>query len=319
MSLHKPLSAGAAPGKVILFGEHSVVYGQPAIAAALGHGLGASVQESDEGPWLKIPRWGSDGLTVRPIHGGGGDAMQRAFALALHRCGLNVQSQLDVTIDGQLPLGVGLGSSAAFAVALLRGLMAYSGHPLDETSLMSAAADIEAIFHGNPSGLDHSVVVTGRCLIFERDREPNYDFVRLQKSIPLVIGWAPREGTTREAVEQVRRRHTEHPQDYEHLFGSMGRVAREAVPALEAGDLLRLGALFDVNHGLLNACGVSSLANEEMVLIARGAGALGAKLTGAGRGGAVIALAQNNGDEIVTALRQAGYDALSTEILPYPG
>ena len=105
-----------------------MVYGQPAIAAALGHGLGASVLPSSEGPRLKIPRWGSSGLSVKPQYDGG-DAMQRAFSLALGHSGLDETSKVNVTIDGQLPLGVGLGSSAAFAVSLLRGLSSFRNEP----------------------------------------------------------------------------------------------------------------------------------------------------------------------------------------------
>ena len=172
MSDNRSLTAGAAPGKVILFGEHSVVYGQPAIAAALGHGLGATVQADGGGATLNIPRWGADGLVIRPSKDGKGDAMSRAFAVALERSNLPLDSDVRVTIDGQLPLGVGLGSSAAFAVALLRGLSDFAGLRLLGSSLSEGAAEIEQIFHGNPSGLDHTVVITGQCLHFTRNAVP---------------------------------------------------------------------------------------------------------------------------------------------------
>ena len=123
MTPERRFATGAAPGKVILLGEHSVVYGYPAIAAALGHGLGSTVLPSDEGPVLRIPRWGQGGLEVRPIASRAGvDSMGFAFHVALNCLGLDDDVEIAVTIDGELPLGVGLGSSAAFAVCLIRGL-----------------------------------------------------------------------------------------------------------------------------------------------------------------------------------------------------
>lgn len=318
MSDHRALSAGAAPGKVILFGEHSVVYGQPAIAAALGHGLGATVQSGDDGAWLSIPRWGSDGLDVRPTTDGKGDAMSRAFAVALDWTQLPFDTSLRVTIDGQLPLGVGLGSSAAFAVALLRGLSGFKGDALSEESLSEGAAAIERIFHGNPSGLDHTVVITGQCLHFTRNETPECREIELADEIPLVISWTQRSGTTREAVAALRSRHAQSPALFDTLFGAMGELANQGGMALEAGDLRQLGLLFDLNHGYLNACGVSSPENEQMVHLARGAGAWGAKLTGAGRGGASIALAPEDPEAIIKALRAAGFDALFTTVRRHP-
>lgn len=313
MSRH-PLAAGAAPGKVILFGEHSVVYGQPAIAAALGHGLGATVSVDESGPWLRIPRWGASGLTVRPSAADKGDAMCRAFGLALSAVGLELTTPLAVTIDGELPLGVGLGSSAAFAVALLRGLADHRSLQLTEVCLLQAAESIERIFHGNPSGLDHTVVATGQCLHFIHDGEPSFTRIQLGCPLPLVISWTPRRGTTREAVAQLNSRYQSCPTEYGGLFEAMGSLAQRGADALREGDLGYLGHLFDLNHGYLNACGVSDPTNETMVHIARSAGAIGAKLTGAGRGGATIALCPNEPEAVVNRLREAGYLALFTEV-----
>ena len=313
MSRH-PLAAGAAPGKVILFGEHSVVYGQPAIAAALGHGLGATVSSDHTGPWLHIPRWGASGLTVRPSEPHKGDAMCRAFGLALRAVGLELSAELAVTIDGELPLGVGLGSSAAFAVALLRGLADYASCRLVDADLLQAAGDIEAIFHGNPSGLDHTVVATGQCLHFVHDTVPSFTPIELGCALPLVISWTPRRGTTKEAVAHLNARHGAYPGEYDRLFQSMGDLAQRGADALRVGDLDYIGHLFDLNHGFLNACGVSDPTNETMVNVARSAGALGAKLTGAGRGGATIALCPHEPEAVVLRLREAGYLALFTEV-----
>lgn len=313
---HPRLAAGAAPGKVILFGEHAVVYGQPAVAAALGSGLGATVEPDPEGPVLLIPRWGKGGLVARPGDGGE-DAVTRGFAMALEHLDL-VGAPVRVTLDGELPLGVGLGSSAAFAVALLRALADHRGEALAQADLLSAAARVEGVFHGTPSGLDHTVVTLGGCLRYVRGTTPAFRTVQLAHSLPLVIAWAPREGTTREAVAGVRARHDALPEHFNRLFQAMGAVAEAGIAALEAGDLATLGLLLNLNHGYLNACGVSSIVNEQMVALARRHGALGAKLTGAGHGGAILALCPDQPARVARALTEAGFPALVTHIAPVP-
>ncbi len=310
----RPIGAGAAPGKVILFGEHAVVYGRPAVAAAIDVGLGATAEHDPQGPILRIPSWGRDGLTVE-LRGADQtrDAMGRAFAVALEVTGHPPDCPISVTLDGDLPLGIGLGSSAAFAVALIRALADVEGEALSTDALLAAAERIEKVFHGTPSGIDHTVVAHGGCLRFRRGARQPFVAVRPVRPLPLVIAWTLREGTTRDAVSRLRARHTAQFQHYDRLFDSIAAVAEAGVDAIEAGDFETLGALFDLNHGYLSAAGVCSPRNEEMVHIARTAGALGAKITGAGCGGAIIALAPDAGP-VVAALEKAGYDAFATRI-----
>jgi hydroxymethylglutaryl-CoA reductase len=311
------LATGAAPGKVILFGEHAVVYGQPAVAAALGCGLGATVEPDPSGPVLTIPGWGRDGLVVRPAEGRI-DSVAQGFGIALDVLGLT-GAPVRVTLDGELPLGVGLGSSAAFAVALLRALADHRGQPIVGSDLLEGALAIERVFHGTPSGLDHTVVAQGGCLRYVRGQDPAFRPVRLARPFTVVIAWTPREGTTRQAVLGLRDRHAALPAQYDRLFAAMGDVAEAGIQALEAGDEATLGRLFDLNHGYLNACGVSTLANEQMVALARRHGALGAKLTGGGNGGAIIALCPHDASQVVHAFGEAGFRALATQIGPERG
>lgn len=308
------VGTGAAPGKVILFGEHAVVYDRPAVAATIRRGLGATAEPDSSGPVLRIPTWGREGLVVR-LHANGRefDAMARAFALALEATGNAPDAPLSVTVEGELPLGVGLGSSAAFAVALLRALADFAGEKLSPEALLQGAADLEGVFHGTPSGLDHTVIARGGCLRFRRSAIARFVPIRLAGSVPVVIGWTAREGSTREAVAELRRRRDAHPWLYERLFDAMAEVAEAGVDALEAGDLPTLGTLFDLNHGYLSAAGVCHPANARMVHLARTHGALGAKITGAGCGGAVIAVAPTP-EPVLEALRGAGYDAFATSI-----
>lgn len=308
------LAAGAAPGKVILFGEHAVVYGRPAVAAALEHGLGASAEPDDDGPTLRIPGWGKNGMVVRlAAPNKAFDAIARAYAAALDAAELG-RPPVCLTLDGELPLGVGLGSSAAFAVAILRALADFRGRPFSPAELLEAAALVETVFHGTPSGLDHTVVADGGCLRFQKDAEPAFTPVKLPAPVPLVVAWTLRQGSTRDVVGGLRARRDAHPAPYDRLFDLMAHTAEAGIAALEAGDHAALGALFDINHGLLNACGVSNLENERMVRVARDAGALGAKLTGAGMGGAVIAVVPERPARVVGALRDAGFSAFATRV-----
>jgi len=299
---------------VILFGEHSVVYGRPAVAAALGHGLGAVAEPDEAGPVLHIPAWGPEGLHLRLATDGARDAIGRAFEAALEAAGVG-RGKVAVTIAGELPLGVGLGSSAAFAVSMLRALGEFGGRRVDDGELLDAAARVEEVFHGTPSGIDHTVIIDGGCLRFQRGAEPACQPVRVAAPVPLVVAWSPRIGTTRDVVAGLRQRAEALPDRHQALFDEMGAIADAGVAALEAGDLEALGRLFDLNHGCLNACGVSHVSNERMVAVARDNGALGAKLTGAGWGGAVIALAPRAPDRVVAALVGEGFQAFRTELL----
>ena len=233
-----------------------------------------------------------------------------SFLTALELVGLNVSAGIEITIDGELPLGVGLGSSAAFSVCLLRVLSAYCGYVPSGDELKEMALTLERQFHGNPSGLDHSVIVDGCCVRFCAQETPKMRSLSI-RPLPLVISWTPRIGTTRDAVFGVNERHQKHPKLVDRIFQSMTEIVGQAEVALSAGNSAELGQLMNYNHGLLNALGVSRPENETLVQIARDAGALGAKLTGAGMGGAVIALAPDGGvAQIVSAFHEAGYPAL---------
>ncbi len=308
------LGTGAAPGKLVLFGEHAVVYGRPAVAAGLGCGLGATVEANQGGATLSIPRWGKSGLVVRLAEDRGIEAVARAFRIALQVVGLDAESPVHVTLAGRLPLGVGLGSSAAFAVSVLRGLADYQGVELSIGELMDGAQAVEQVFHGNPSGMDHTVVTHGGCLRFQRDQSPIFRPVECAEPVPVVIASTPRQGTTREAVDGVRARYEAQPGPFERLFDTIAEITEAGIEALAVGDFGALGRLFDLNHGCLNACGVSSVKNERMVNLARDAGALGAKLTGAGCGGAVVAITPDGGQAVERALLEAGFAAFQTVV-----
>lgn len=305
-------SVGAAPGKVILFGEHAVVHGRPAVAAALSHGLGVVVRPTASHSRLNIPRWGRNGLVVEadPKKEVGNDAVSKAFRRALDLFELHNKTSVDVTIDGELPLGVGLGSSAAFSVSLIRGLADYCGVRLNDENLRRNAHELESIFHGNSSGLDHSVIIQNECLRFHPRKPPQYQPVKIGIGLPIVVAWTPRLGTTKDAVSHVATLAKAQPALSDQIFDTIASVVDRACEALKEGDFTTIGQLMNMNHGLLSALGVVSVENDKMVSIARAAGALGAKVTGAGFGGAVIALAPGAGERVRDRLIASGYPAL---------
>lgn len=309
------LATGAAPGKVILFGEHAAVYGRPALAAALGRGLGATVEPDPQGPVMHIPAWGQH-IRLGANGEGGFESLSRALASALHLADLRTPEtrRLAVTLDGELPPSVGLGSSAALSVALLRALGAFRGRPFTQDELLAAAFELETIFHGTPSGVDHTVAALGGVLRFQRGTEPAFRRVTVGASLPLVVAFAPREAAGRQTVAGLRARRDRFPAAYERLFDAIGEVVEAGQSALAAGDLPALGALFDLNHELLRACGVSSPSNEALVGLARRHGAMGAKLTGAGGGGSIIALAPPEPEALVRACEADGFGAFATVV-----
>ncbi len=188
------------------------------------------------------------------------------------------------------------------------------GRPFVEAELLEAAHTLESIFHGSPSGVDHTVATLGGCLRFQRGATPAYRRIPIGAPVPLVIAFAPREAAGRQMVEGLRARHDTHPALYERLFDTIGEVVEAGALALAAGDLETLGRLFTLNHDLLRACGVSSAANDELVALARTHGALGAKLTGAGGGGSVIALLPGDPGPLVRACEGRGFGAFVTRI-----
>src|SRR5262249_27817135 len=272
------------PGKVILLGEHAVVYGHPALAVPLSLGVtarGTAAERCELGglPELTAPQ-------RRML-----DAAFEAVAAATGR------PPLRISVSSTLPVSMGRGSSAALAVAVSRLLLAASGGKTTPAKVLALALRMEEAFHGAPSGVDHTVSAHGAPLLYRRatrgrpGRPGRVRQVRIGARAVLVLALVgPRRGT-QETVAALRRRAARWPTRYGRLFREMGRLAVEGTEALEAGDLESLGDAMNVNHGLLAAAGVSSPALDTAVDALRRAGALGAKLTGAGGdGGAVVAL-----------------------------
>jgi mevalonate kinase len=304
------MALGRACGKVILLGEHAVVYGVPAIAVGIDRGARARAKPIDRGPSrLHVRGWNID------VEEGNDDSdLARAFSSLLDAVRKTVSSlgSLAVEVEADLPPGAGLGCSAAMGVAIARAIDQLAG---DDMVQMRAMA-WERVFHGNPSGVDAAVAARGGCIFFRRG-EP-LEPVRVGSSLHLCIGSTGTASSTRSMVDAVARLRSRRPEVVETSFEAVRSLVHNARAALGAGDRFALGRLMDLNQTLLGALFVSTPDIERLCAVARSAGALGAKLTGAGGGGSVVALVPSQvlADSVLSAWRADGFDGFTTSVEP---
>jgi mevalonate kinase len=293
-----------AHGKVILLGEHAVVYGHPALAGALADG---AVVETVPGRGIvRVPQWD---VTIDPEV-----ADDRPVARAYHalraRLGLDGAPRVDLTLTFNLPTGAGLGSSAAMAVALARALAA--AHGLDAARVADAAMASETEIHGRPSGLDHTVSLAGGFGIFTR--AGGLERVHAPAPIRLVIADTGRARDTKGRVARVAELVREREGEVRARFDAIAQLVARGRSAVERGAWGELGAAMNENQAHLRALEVSGPEIERLCALAADAGAVGAKLTGGGGGGCVIALAPRREAEMERAFRAAGFRAFTVEV-----
>jgi mevalonate kinase len=294
---------GRAGGKVILLGEHAVVYGRPALAAALRPGVEVEVVRG-RGPLVETDR--------REL---AGDARPGQLVGDAASClGLDPREWV-ARIHAELPAGRGLGSSAALVIAVLRALADAAGTTLSTDDERALGRRLEAIFHGTPSGIDPTAAAepAGRCFRFVRGEPPTVTPLRPRTPLPLVIAFGARPRSTGAAVGGLRERWEADRASYERLFDGVAAAVEAGARAAEAGDVAALGRAFDENQALLEELGVSAPEVETLIDVARRGGALGAKLTGGGAGGAVIALTRDP-ERLGAILRETGAETLVVHV-----
>ena len=301
----------AGHGKIILLGEHAVVYGSRAIAAPVPLAVRARVLDEDDGVWLVVPRWGVEQrLRSDP-------KLRRSFevpaALILENLGL-IDRSMRIEVFSEIPRAMGLGGSAAVAVAIIRALDRHFALGLADAEVNSLAFQSEQVAHGTPSGIDNTVATYGRPLLYRAGNPPVIEDLELPEPITFVIGMTGVECLTAKTVARVRQGRERNRDVYDTIFRGIDALTVQALEAIKRLDLQRLGELMNVCQGLLNGLQVSSWELEELIQIARENGALGAKLTGGGGGGSMIALCPDNAARVVSAMQDAGYQAMTVRI-----
>ncbi|GGY01666.1 hypothetical protein GCM10007160_32020 [Litchfieldella qijiaojingensis] len=305
----EPLATGH--GKVILLGEHAVVYGSHAIAAPVPLAIEARVKEAHEGVSLIIPRWGVEQRLESQAEQR--RSFDRPIGMILEKLGLAERPML-IEVFPQIPRAMGLGSSAALAVAVIRALDEHFKLGLSDDELNDLAYECEKVAHGTPSGIDNTIATFGRFLLYRMGEPPVKRQLSVPAPIPLVIGMSGVESLTAKMVARVRAAWEKSPGLYEGIFEQIDSLTLQGVKAIESYDLEQLGELMNICQGLLNALQVSSWEVEELIQVARNNGALGAKLTGGGGGGSMIALCPESPERVVNAMQEAGYQAMEVTI-----
>lgn len=288
------------PGKVILLGEHGAVYGQPALAAPISRGVRAFAEPA-ESLEFDVPENLSEAQT---------EALERAFSRAAKLTGY---PKFAISVESDLPVSMGLGSSGALSVAVARVLLQAKngGKVPDAKRVEKIAFALEKEFHGTPSGVDHTTSARGTMVLYTKGMVKE---VKARRPVKVLIAMVGARTATKVTVGALRDRQARWASRYRRVFKDIGQLAREGAVAAKNGDLELLGDLMNMNQGFLNGLGLSSERLETMVFKLRAAGALGAKLTGAGGdGGAVIALFKEP-EPIVKRLRDEGIDCFASQL-----
>jgi mevalonate kinase len=308
------VTQASAPGKVILMGEHAVVYGRPAVALPVFQVQATAQLRTEPGThelWL-------DAVDLQQRRALSDTPDTDPLALCVRRtcAALGVDPPTgQLTVSATIPLAGGLGSGAAISTAVVRALAGWAGRRLSPAEVSELVFAVEALHHGTPSGIDNTVIAYACPVWFVKGQTPAPFAV--PHAFTLVIANSGIPSPTRVTVGDVRQAWLAAPELYERLFDQVGFLVRAARDALLAGSWPDLGSLMSQNHALLVQLGVSSPQLDGLVQAAQDAGAWGAKLSGGGRGGNVIALVSAaSAEAVAAALRNAG--AASTIVTHVP-
>jgi len=309
----------SAPGKVILYGEHSVVYGEPAIAIALSkrayttvYSLPTSTIEINAvnyGVKAEFPqKRGEISLKHEKFR-----VLQPIWEACLQVLEYtNTRKGLRVIVESQIPKEAGLGSSAAVAVSTIAAVASLIEANLTPQVISKLAYEAEKIVHKTPSGIDNTIATFGGAVLFQKGKITE---IKIRKNLPLVIGDTGIKRSTKQLVLKVKSLKEKYENIVSPIIKNIGLIIPRALKALNEGDLLTLGELMNINQGLLDALGVSTREIAKLIHAARNAGAYGAKLTGAGGGGCIIALTPPEKQKAVAeAIKEEGGEPIITEI-----
>lgn len=304
---------GIGFGKAILFNEHFVVYGIPAIVSAIGKYTRAKVEPNEKVGWTIIdnrkatPRYKEDKINQQK------DSLNRM----IKKMGLDLSKNgVEITLEGNLYAASGIGASAASCVAISRALSKHFNLNFSNDEINEIAYEGEMGYHGTPSGVDNTASTFGGVIWFEKGEKNIMDKITLQNPVNIVIGNTGKVANTNSAVAGVKDRRGKNPDKYAEIFDRAENIAYLARDALQDEDYKELGKLMNENHKLLQQIEVSSRELDFLVKLARDQGAYGAKLTGGGLGGNMIALTPNKDiqERVANAFEKEGFKTLITSI-----
>jgi len=304
---------GIGFGKAILFNEHFVVYGVPSIVSAIGKHTVAKIEAYDKKE-LKLedlrkatPNYKEDKIDQQK------DSVNRIFK----KMNIDVSKNgLKITLEGNLYCASGIGASAASCVAIARALSNYFDMDLSDDEINDIAYEGEMGYHGTPSGVDNTASTFGGLIWFQKGKTNVIEKIIMQNPVEIVIGNTGKVADTVAAVEGVRERKEKNPEKYQEIFNRAENITYLAKRALQEDDFKEIGKLMNENHKLLQQIEVSSRELDFLVNVARSQGAIGAKLTGGGLGGNMIALTPGKElqEEVATAIEKEGFQTIKTVV-----
>lgn len=293
------MGRGKANGKIILFGEHFVVYDNPALACSIDKHVLVKVEEAEK-------------HRVITAH----DIIEELSSKAINNItgSMGIDKKYDIYLEGNLPTIGGLGSSAAFCVAFVRALSDENNISLSENEVNRHAYEGEKAFHGMPSGIDNYIATHGGSVVY--DREKGFKNVEVEQPIHMVITSTGKHSRTAKMIERVKGFRDEHPQIFSQLMDEAGELVVEGETTLRKGKLEKLGKLMNENQRLLSEIGASMELDKRITDLALKAGALGSKITGGGGGGCCISLVRNEvaAKGVIMDLKRGGFESFYSKI-----
>lgn len=311
-----PAISASAPGKIILVGEHAVVYGRPAIAVPVEQVrakaiVSANPKQAPGTVFIQAPNIGTETtLAELPVE----DPLAVAVSSVFQTLNISRPPALTVRVSATIPIAAGLGSGTAISIAIIRALSAFLGKPFSDERVSTLAYEIEKIHHGTPSGIDNTVITYRQPIYFQRISEDHIEInkIPLPQAFTIIIADTGIPSPTSTTVCDVRQAWLVQPEHYESIFDKIGAIVKEAHCEIQSGQVEKLGKLMTANHQLLVDLGVSSPKLDRLVQASLEAGAWGAKLSGGGRGGNIIALAS---EEQVSSIAQGLKSAGATHVI----
>ncbi len=299
-----------ANGKIILFGEHAVVYGVEAVAAAIPDMVRARVSELPPNQnatcRIKIANWGVDTAQENDRH----TLLTCMYRLIVEELGLS-EIALGIEIDARVPPASGLGASAAVAVAMTKAIAHYKNKDLGSSQINDIAFKCEKLAHGTPSGLDNTLATYGGVMRFKRvDEQFEFSVIPVAEPIELLVALSGKKGFTAETVARVRDAKRAQPEYYQAIFDDIADISQKGIAALAAGQLHLISELMKQNQSSLRLLGVSCKEIEQVLTLAANHEETAGKLTGSGDGGAVLLLPGQAIDVVEQSLHSSGFSTL---------